>query len=313
MSSAASHKLIELFLTGIFRILVVLGAVFIFFSLLSIWANEYMDFSDLFIYLIGLSSFIIGFNFILTRHQFHEIPPNTQEYAIQKLYAEFKFIVVTVLLINLTILLLSLLPLFIIQFNIINFTQPFSVILIWFYLTEGIFLCVLSYLLYTRKKNILAQVQVEKVPHESFKPTDIQRAELTQELKARGIVPEGAILTVFGEVGISTSTYALKRFRKWPWQEKGKIILTERELIFLSKTAHLVIPLAEINSIHSSTGRGGIRTYHVCEIIYASPKKSAIFYGHVSLWASDPPTELELKSMRLMESIQKWYDLWSQN
>lgn len=312
MSTAASHKLIELFLGGISRVIVILGVFYLFVSLIMIWAREILGTFYIFFTLIFLPSFIIGFNFSLLHPQLHEIPPNNQKYAIEKTYTEFKLISIFILLINLTVVFLYFLRFFVIQFNVINFTQPFSILITWFYFSEGIFLCVLSYLLYSRKKKILTVVKTQKIPHEFFEPTEIQRAELINELKTQGIIPEGVILMVFEKVGYSDPTYALKRIRKWPWRERGKMMLTEKELIFLGEKSNYVIPLSEFNSIQPFIGRGGIRNFKVCEIIYDSPKKSVIIYGNVSFWTSDPPTEVELKSMRLMETIQKWYNVWSQ-
>lgn len=183
----------------------------------------------------------------------------------------------------------------------------------WFYLCEGIFLCIFAYLLNSRKWNILKIVKIKRVPHEFFEPNETQQAELTTELATQGIIPDGAILMVFEQVGYSDPAYAVKRIRKYPWRERGKMLLTEKELIFLGKNAKFVIPSYDIISIQPFTAYGGIRELKVCEIIYGSSKKSVILYGKVSFWwTSDPPTEVELKSMQLMESIQKWYNVWEQ-
>lgn len=310
ISKAAAHKLIGRFLGGISRSMAVLGIFFIFMALVLIWATVIRGF--FYMHFLFLIIFIIGFDFFIIRHQLREIPPNNQEEVIDKTFTEFKLILIFILLINLSILFLSILPFFVIQFNVINFTRPFSVVLTWFCFSQGFFLCVLSYFFYSRKLKILSQVRTRPILHKFFEPTEGQRAELTYELKDRGIISEGAILMVFEKVGYSNRTYVLKRFRKWPWQERGRIILTEKDLIFLGKKAKIVIPLSDIRSIQPVVGRGGIRTYKVCEIIYAFSKKSVVFYGNVSFWASDIPTELELKSMQLMESIQKWYNIWKQ-
>lgn len=311
MSLLASRKLVELFLRAIFRIIVSLGAYFLLMSLLMIWTRDILGNYYPIFYFVFMPVAISGISFFSIRQQLHHLPPNNQKTAIKKTYTEFKLIVIFILLINLTVFILSLLPLFIIEFDIINFTRPFSVISGWFYFSEGIFLCVLSYFIYSRKRKILLKVKTKKISHEFFEPNEIQKVELTNELKTGGIFPEGEIVMVFEKVGYSDSAYARKPFRKWPWRERGKIVLTEKELIFFGKKAKFIIPLSEIHSIQPFIGRGGIRTFKVCEIISGSPKASVIFYGDVNFWASDPPTELELKSMRLMETIQKWYDLWS--
>ncbi len=314
MSRAAAHKQLELFLWGSIRSLVGVGVYYLLMSLLAIGTGLSFGFNYMFFMIITISSVLIVGNFFMSRSQLHEIPPNNQENAIEKTYTEFKLISIFILLINLTVFFLYLLPFFVIEFDVINFTQPFAILITWFYLCEGIFLCILSYLLNSRKRKILSTVKIQKMPHEFFEPNEAQRAELTTELTTQEIIPEGTILMVFEQVGYSDPTYAVKRIRKWPWRERGKMLLTEKELIFLGKKAKFVIPLSEIKSIQPFTARGGLRELKVCEIVYGSSKKSVILYGNVNFrWASDPPTEVELKSMRLMEAIQKWYNVWVQN
>ncbi len=311
VSESASRKLLERFLAGMFRAIVSLGVYFLFVSLIMLWAGDIMGVGSTFFLLISVSCVLVCLDFFLTRQQLHEIPPSTQDDAIEKIYAEFKLILTFILLINVTFVFLYLLPLFILEFDVINFTQPFSAVINWFYLSEGIFLCVLSYFFNSKKRKIISQVKLQKILHEFFEPTETQRTEITNQLKIHGIFPNGEIVMVFENVGYSDPAYVRKRFRKWPWREKGKIILTEKQLIFLGKKEKFVIPLSEIHSIQPFPARGGIRTFKVCEIKYDSPKVSIIFIGNVSFWVSDPPTTLELKSMRLMETLQKWYNTWN--
>ena len=140
---------------------------------------------------------------------------------------------------------------------------------------------------------------------------EIQEETLTQELKQVGIVPNGQVLMIIEKLGYSDPLYARKSIRKWPWRDKGKVVLTDKELIFLGKRDHFFISLSDILAIQPFTARGGIRTFQVCEIVYGDFKDSVVFMGTIGFRTFDMPSEIELKSMKLMKTFQKWYDSWS--
>ncbi|MFX1451988.1 MAG: hypothetical protein ACFFCM_14180 [Promethearchaeota archaeon] len=151
-------------------------------------------------------------------------------------------------------------------------------------------------------------VKPRKLTPEVEEITEILDENIHQKIKDLGINLEGEILKIVDKVGYSDPAYARKRIRKWPWREKGKIVLTDKELIFLGEEINIIIPLSKINVIQPFIARGGIRTFKVCEISYSEQNRQAIFMGVIGFSAFDPPSELELKSMRLLDYLKKWYE-----
>lgn len=146
----------------------------------------------------------------------------------------------------------------------------------------------------------------------------IQLPQINEELRDLGIFPEGAILEIIDNVAYCDPEYARKAFRAWPWRAKGRIILTKAELIFISvkkKKINFVVPIATIKAFYEFVGRGGSRTYKVCEILYRDPiadqQLSVLFMGTIGFKTFDMPSEIELKSLKLMAHLQKWYETWT--
>lgn len=141
---------------------------------------------------------------------------------------------------------------------------------------------------------------------------ELHKDRINQELKRAEINPDGTIVTIVEKVGYADPEYALKPRRGWYWRDKGKIVLTERELIFLGKKRiRFSIFLSEIMAIQAFISRAGFYTFTCFEIVYNDQlqKVSAVFMGLPGS-SLDPMVELGEKSSKLMELIQKWYDTW---
>lgn len=164
---------------------------------------------------------------------------------------------------------------------------------------------------------ILWIIKPRKLTPHVVESAEIDESKLNEELINVGIVPNGRVLTVIEKVAYSDPVYARKRFRAWPWRAKGRIVLTSRELIFLSvkkKKTYFSIPISAIHSIQYFVARGGSRTFKVCAIVYRIPeeeqKGSVLFMGTIGFSTFDYPSEIELKSMKLMETLEKWHETW---
>ena len=165
--------------------------------------------------------------------------------------------------------------------------------------------------------NIIWIVKPRKLTPDIVESSELDEGALNEELINVGIVPSGQILKVIEKMAYSDPKYARKRIRAWPWRAKGRIVLTSKELIFLSvkkKKTYFSIPIGNFYSIQYFVARGGSRTFKVCEIVYDDPdvdqKASVLFMGTIGFGTFDMPSEIELKSMKLMETLQKWYDTW---
>ncbi len=165
--------------------------------------------------------------------------------------------------------------------------------------------------------NIIWIVMPRKLTPDIVESSEIQEGELNEELMNAGVMPSGQILQVIRKVAYSDPMYARKPVRAWPWRAKGKIVLTTKELIFVSvkkKKTYFSIPISNFKSIQYFVARGGSRRFKVCEIVYQNPdeeqRESALFMGTIGFSTFDMPSEIELKSMKLMDAIQKWYDTW---
>jgi len=53
---------------------------------------------------------------------------------------------------------------------------------------------------------------------------------------------------------------------------------------------------------------GGIRRAKVCEVNFGDTRTQAIFMGIIGFSSFDPPSELELKSVKLMDELINWYN-----
>ena len=131
----------------------------------------------------------------------------------------------------------------------------------------------------------------------------MQEEEITRELKNGGIDYTGHIQMIINKVGYSDPVYARKVIRGWPWRAKGRIVLTDKELIFLSvkkKMINFSIPLSEISAIQLFPARSGALSYKWCEIIYGNPKISAVFMTYFASY--------DIFNIKLQETLQKWYE-----
>ncbi len=135
---------------------------------------------------------------------------------------------------------------------------------------------------------------------------EIQEQEIAHELKIAGISPTGEVQMIIKRVGYSDPVYARKIIRAWPWRAKGRLILTDAELIFLSvkkKKINFSIPISEIGTIHPFPARSGALSYTWCEVLYGNPKISAIFTTR--FFGAD------IYNLKLLETLQTWYDRWT--
>ena len=176
---------------------------------------------------------------------------------------------------------------------------------------------ILIFLIIVNGLYIVWIVKPRKLTPHIVDSSEIQEGEINEELMNVGIVPSGQIIEIIEKVAYCDPVYARKRFRAWPWRAKGKIIVTNKELIFVSvkkKKINFSILISEIYAIQPFVARGGSRSFKVCEIIYKdqfdNEKVSALFMGRIGFSTFDYPSEIELKSMKLMEKLQKWYDTW---
>jgi len=187
---------------------------------------------------------------------------------------------------------------------IIGFIYSSSLIfkLLVIYFTISIILCSVNIFRIIRPKNTSPTI-VEDI--------EFQKDKINQELQNVEINPIGKIVMIIEKVGYADPTYATKPYRLRYWREKGKIILTDKELIFLGKKINFSILLSEIETIQPFVSKSGTRTFNIFEIIYNNEqqKASAVFMGLLRS-AFDFLAEIELKSSKLMELIQKWYDSW---
>ncbi len=165
--------------------------------------------------------------------------------------------------------------------------------------------------------SIIWIVKPRKLTPHVVERSEIQEKELHEELINVGIVLSGELLKIIERIAYCDPVYARKRFRKWPWRAKGRIVLTSKELIFLSvkkKKTYFSIPISAIHAIQYFVARGGSRTFKVCEIVYRETeedqKGSVLFMGTIGFSTFDYPSEIELKSMKLMETLEKWYETW---
>ncbi|NVM29301.1 MAG: hypothetical protein HWN65_10720 [Candidatus Helarchaeota archaeon] len=165
--------------------------------------------------------------------------------------------------------------------------------------------------------NIIWIVKPINLNPQIIESSEIQKGELYEELRVVNIVPKGEILKVIEKVAYSDPVYAQKRWRSWPWKAKGKILLTSKELIFLSvkkKKIYFSVPIDLIESIQPYVSRRGSRTFKVCEIIYNNPhddeKSSGLFMGTKSFRRFDFTSGIEMESMQLMETLKKWHETW---
>ncbi len=140
---------------------------------------------------------------------------------------------------------------------------------------------------------------------------ELHQEKINQELKKVDINPIGNLVTIIENIGFTDPTYTLKLHRWSYLRDKGKILLTDKELIFLGKKANFSIQLTEIEAIQPFILRGERITFKIFEMIYkeAQQKVSAIFMG-LPGFTFDRFLEIEGKSLKLMELIQKWYDSW---
>ena len=133
--------------------------------------------------------------------------------------------------------------------------------------------------------------------------SEIQEKEITRELKTAEIDNSGHIQMIINKVGYSDPVYARKVIRGWPWRARGRIFLTDKELIFLSvnkKKINFLIPLSEISAIQLFPARSGALSYKWCEIIYGNPKISAVFMTYFASY--------DIYNIKLQETLQKWYE-----
>jgi len=152
---------------------------------------------------------------------------------------------------------------------------------------------------------------IKKIDKE-FKPKldivgypEMQEEEIMRELKNTGIYHTGQIQMIINKVGYSDPVYARKVIRGWPWRAKGRIILTDKELIFLSvkkKKINFSISLSEIGAIQPFPARSGALSYKWCEIVYGNPKISAVFMTRF--------VSYDIYNMKLLETLQEWYETW---
>ncbi|MHA1377317.1 MAG: hypothetical protein ACTSRG_02935 [Candidatus Helarchaeota archaeon] len=75
----------------------------------------------------------------------------------------------------------------------------------------------------------------KKLYPEVIEENEVVRENINQELINSGISYEGQLIKIIENVGYSDPKYAKKRIRKWPWREKWKLILTNKEIVFLGK------------------------------------------------------------------------------
>ncbi len=175
------------------------------------------------------------------------------------------------------------------------------------------FIYMMTFLIIWNIITIALIIRPRKLSPDLVEMTEDEMKEMEQVLNKSQLHAEGTIQSVLNDVGYSDPIYARKPIRKYPWREKGILILTDKELIFLGKEIQFSISISEINTIRPFITKGGIRTFKVCEVNHGLQEEGAIFMGVIGYFAFDPPSELELKSMKLMEYLKKWHDTWSQN
>lgn len=193
----------------------------------------------------------------------------------------------------------------VISFLFLGFLFLFSKNLFYYYLS-GLFL---SWGITAIAWSLM--IGIKKIDKE-FKPIldiigypEMQDEEIMSELKNTGIYPTGQIQMIINKVGYSDPVYARKVIRGWPWKAKGRIILTDKELIFLSvkkKKINFSIPLSEIGAIQPFSARSGALSYKWCEILYGNQKISAVFMTRF--------VSYDIYNMKLLETLQKWYETW---
>ncbi|MHA1265863.1 MAG: hypothetical protein ACTSRS_11575 [Candidatus Helarchaeota archaeon] len=165
--------------------------------------------------------------------------------------------------------------------------------------------------------NIVWILHPRKLHPQIITSSELQNTNCMEEMFDVGIVPKGVILQIIDKVAYSDPAYARKRFRAWPWRAKGKIILTDKELVFISvkkKKINFLIPISAIHSFREFVARGGSRKFKVCELVHIDPEtaqqESVLFMGTIGFGTFDMPSEIELKSMYLLEHLQKWYKFY---
>jgi hypothetical protein len=140
---------------------------------------------------------------------------------------------------------------------------------------------------------------------EIVESTESQEEELSRELKTAGIDPIGHFQMIINRIAYLDPVYASKKSRWWLWSAKGRVVLTDRELIFLSvkkKKINFSIPISEIEKIQVLQAQQRSFSYKTCEIIYGNPKISAIFMTYF--------VTLDKFGVKLQETLQKWYETW---
>ncbi|MHA1379420.1 MAG: hypothetical protein ACTSRG_13680 [Candidatus Helarchaeota archaeon] len=139
---------------------------------------------------------------------------------------------------------------------------------------------------------------------------EIMKNNIAQELMKQNISPRGEILAVLEKAAYSDPEYARKPIRKWPWREKGKLIFTKKELIFIGRRKKLIISLSEINAIKNFTAIGGVRAFNVCEINYGILNTQFLLMIAPGLASFDILSKIDSTSIKLMEYLQNWCNYW---
>ncbi len=156
MFNRSSLGEVDEFMGAVLRGTLALGIHIIFISTIFMLAGNILDdfgHGSLY-YLTVLNGCLWGLYFFLDRGKKQAIPENQLNDTIEKTYSELKFLTISVVLINVTFIFLSFLPLLVIEFDVVNFSWPLSEIGNWFYLFEGIFLCGLSYIIHSRRRTL---------------------------------------------------------------------------------------------------------------------------------------------------------------